>query len=309
MREIFNNQEAIYRFIDYIDIPICLKDVNDRYELCNQSFCNLLELNKNEIIGKSLSDFSNIFSSSYINLQEKQNETLLKFASTKEFEIDLNLPNAGLKRFLVTKKSILEKDKIVGILIYMFDITSIKDKQKYIDFQKKELDNQCYKDEIVDIYNNVLFWDIFDKQIKLANRYQKILILSILQIDMFTEYSAIYGEFYKNKLLNDITAILKGNLLRPDDYIFKMENGKFAMLSFVDMVDNSLRIHKRIELDIKLLNIKHKASKNKKVCASVGVGIIRDIQSNVLKEDIYNIVNKRCTDAVKSDKKIQIEYI
>lgn len=132
---LFENYTTMERIIDSIPVPIFYKTKNGNLTGCNIAFANYLDLQKQNIIGKKVSDF---FSDDYLLKSAKIDNKLLTKKTTQVIEIEY-LHIDGSKRNVFLHKNIFHnalkgKEEILEIIN---DVTS----QKNIKFELDEKSN------------------------------------------------------------------------------------------------------------------------------------------------------------------------
>lgn len=122
-------------------------------------------------------------------------------------------------------------------------------------------------DSLTGCYNRRYGLELLDRQMKLSQRNQISLLLAFLDIDNFKTINDTFGHDEGDKVLKEVTGLLKSNL-REVDIICRMGGDEF-LLAFPD---SSLQevplIRKRLEKSLSQLN--HTIKKNYQIQFSMG---------------------------------------
>ncbi|MBN2851442.1 MAG: diguanylate cyclase [Clostridia bacterium] len=152
--------------------PLYYKDDKGLYQYCNDAFCQLIGVDKKDIIGKSsitplLDDVTDNHS--------QTDAQLMKSKSNQVFETKIKLPD-GMLRDVVFHKSIhLNSEKqVIGLIGVIIDITSQKNYEKHI------LKESIIKDSILRLYTLVSSEEI---EINLMKSFLSEMVLSLEDVN------------------------------------------------------------------------------------------------------------------------------
>lgn len=84
-------------------------------------------------------------------------------------------------------------------------------------------------DNLTGVYNRLYFQDRFQKEFELAQKECYTLSLAILDIDHFKRFNDTFGHLFGDKVLKDISGLLK-NSLRSGDIIARYGGEEFVLL-------------------------------------------------------------------------------
>lgn len=136
LEELLDNQEKFDNaLLDTIPSPIFYKDTNRKYLGCNSSFCALVGLKKQEIIGQNYIPF---FSEEWIKTSKENDFRLFNKQTMKPCEMTLHLPDGKMQHFVINKTYFEncsgEVDGIVGVID---DVTERFQQRQFIIQQNK----------------------------------------------------------------------------------------------------------------------------------------------------------------------------
>jgi PAS domain S-box-containing protein len=116
--------ESLRKLVDSIPVPSFCKDRTGIYVACNRSFENLVGLQKQEVIGKSLTDLSSSEIAEKCNLMDIE---LIKHKRNKVYETSVKFPDGSVHQVMINKfifSGVTEEDSV--LLGIMIDITERK---------------------------------------------------------------------------------------------------------------------------------------------------------------------------------------
>lgn len=131
-----NRNKMLEIIVDNLPIPIFYKDIQGVYLYCNEAFAELLEVDRNEIIGKKDYDLS---TNDYnINIYKEADNKVIKHKLTTVYEIYLERREAD-KYIEITKVPLWDyKKKVTGIIGIVIDLTERKATER--ELEKLRLD-------------------------------------------------------------------------------------------------------------------------------------------------------------------------
>lgn len=129
--------------IDSVHAPIYYKDRKGIYTGCNKAFEELLNMRKDQIIGKSVYDMT---SKEIADIYYKKDQELLKSGSNQKYE-GIFKDQDNNKRNMIFYKNVYfdEKNKIDGIIGVMLDITQLKEVTNKLSELNKSLEDEVEK--------------------------------------------------------------------------------------------------------------------------------------------------------------------
>lgn len=139
----------------------------------------------------------------------------------------------------------------------------------------KELSDLTEIDGLTGIANRRHFDEFYDHEFKHAVRYQIPLSLIMLDIDYFKEYNDHYGHLYGDKIIIKIAEIIKNYAKRSNDLAVRFGGDEFIILLSDATQTICTEIAKRIQEDLKQLNIAHEYSTIcPRITLSIGIATI-----------------------------------
>lgn len=129
----------------------------------------------------------------------------------------------------------------------------------------RRLEHLSVTDSLTEIFNHRYFIKALDNEIDRAKRYPKSLCLLMMDIDDFKSYNDTYGHLGGDRLLKDLSKILKQNL-RSVDILCRYAGDEFvAILPETDVPEAQLIADKikRVIVDMKLFE--------REVTVSIGI--------------------------------------
>jgi len=196
---------------------------------------------------------------------------------------------------------------ILVYIIYLFEQTSekafillnqIREKEKqYV----KQIETCSTIDPLTELYNRKQLEYLFEVNFDKAEFYKNHFAFFIIDVDDFKLYNDTYGHIKGDEVLQTIANILRSNMKRDSDNVFRLGGEEFCGLM---MADNSEKIFESIEKirkEIESLNIKHEKGTHKVVTASFGVCIINKYKVKSF-DEMYKIADTYLYEAKKSQK-------
>ncbi len=118
----------LHVLLDTIPMPIFYEDIEGKVVGCNKSFQEqIIKISKKELLGRSVEDFPQIFSSDFIIQHRKSNEKLILKENVESFDVKITLQEGIEVDYAVFKSSY--KDfcgNLAGIINILIDITERK---------------------------------------------------------------------------------------------------------------------------------------------------------------------------------------
>jgi len=205
----FNLLKDIYSL--YIDWYVKNKKYKDAFEV----------LNKYNIINDSL-------------MRQELNNKLAGF--NVKYAVDkIKLENTSLKDTIAFKDKhiILYKFMlgiiIVGMLILVFLIIRQRKLNKEIARLSNEYYNNSITDKLTGVYNRTILYEIFEKEISRAMRYDFSFSIIIFDIDDFKLINDTYGHLIGDYVLKEIANIINNNI-RKEDYVIRFGGEEFLVM-------------------------------------------------------------------------------
>ncbi|MES0335792.1 MAG: diguanylate cyclase [Candidatus Magnetobacterium sp. LHC-1] len=166
-----------------------------------------------------------------------------------------------------------KKEGLSSIICIYTDIT------ESVELREK-LHTQSIMDELTGLYNRRGFYTLAAQQIRLANRYQRSMLLFFLDLDGMKTINDSYGHKAGDRALVEVAHIMR-ETFRESDIIGRTGGDEFIVLvSDMEIVDENV-IRARLQDNIDTFNNKSDAPFN----LSVSVGVIRYSHENPMELD------------------------
>ncbi len=114
--------------INSFPLPIILKDLQGRYTRANESYCAMVGMSADEIVGKKIDDLVSV------EVSEKHREEdrrVIENGETLEYEVRQSLQGAGLVDCQIKKSPIVDSEgKALGIAGVIVDLTTMRDSER-----------------------------------------------------------------------------------------------------------------------------------------------------------------------------------
>ncbi len=274
------NDEEINNYLNLIDkhVLISKTDVKGKITEVSQFFCDLTGYSKEELIGNTHS----ILKSGETSLEVYKNlwDTI---KSGKVWKGELkNKTKDGKFIWLYTIIS-PEFDingNIIGYTAIRYDITD-----------RKKVEELAITDSLTKLYNRRFFDEIFPRELKISKRIKSSLVFSIVDIDHFKQFNDIYGHQKGDEILKRVADVLKNNLKRPNDFVFRIGGEEFALIFYENDKDKVKKILEKIRREVENLKIEHKGnSVSKFLTISIGAYIIKP-EDILTTDEIFRITD------------------
>ena len=226
----------------------------------------------------------------HVKLLNEKVKTLTNFASNKADEYYYNTLKYERysKQILIIFLIMLI---LVSIFISIYTIRNLKESTILKDMYLKEVEKLSITDPLTNIYNKRYFDEIFEQELRRVSRSKRKLIFIIFDIDNFKKYNDNYGHLKGDEALIKVTQIIKEQLRRPDDNLFRVGGEEFAILLKTKNIKDVNRFSDNLIQTVMNLNIKHIDNEEFGcVTISMGVGIISN-NSNLSSNEIYDKVD------------------
>ncbi len=156
----------------------------------------------------------------------------------------------------------------------------------------KKLELLSMKDTLTNLYNRHHFDDVFNREIKRADRDKKTLSFAIIDVDNLKKYNDCNGHEAGNDLLKSIAEVLEEATRRGSDFIFRLGGEEFGII-FTDLnEEEALSFIDNIRIKIQDLNISHSSNNNLKIAtASIGLVVVDFSKNCIHKTGFYSMAD------------------
>lgn len=167
------------------------------------------------------------------------------------------------------------------------------------------LEKTAYKDYLTDISNYQSFYTYFNDLIKKSSKCKNPISLTLIDIDNFKQINDTYGHLAGDKILKELSAILKTNV-RESDFLARYGGEEFAIIFPNTNLDCAARISERIREAVENNDfIVH--DKVIKVTISLGTGMHISSWCETQQHDFIDQVDKLLYEAKEAGKN-QVKY-
>lgn len=245
LRDQLFEKENLLKIVDE-NVLISITDKDGVIIDASHAFCDFVEYSKEELIGQThrILRHEDTPDSFYENLWEKINSGNIFKSEIKNRKKSGEIYWANLSITPVYKEN-----EIVNFTAIRQDVTN-----------KKKLELLAIEDDLTKLYNRRYFNKIIEKEIRRVKRDESVLSLLSFDIDYFKKYNDNYGHPKGDKVLEEVSIILKESTLRASDYAFRMGGEEFCIIFSGSNIEESLHYAQEIVKKIEALKIEHKTS-------------------------------------------------
>lgn len=126
-----------------------------------------------------------------------------------------------------------------------------------LSISRDELERISTLDELTGIANRRLFDSSFDKEWRVALRYQAPISLIFMDIDEFKAFNDFYGHQAGDECLKKVARLIKTNVHRPHDLCARYGGEEFIILLSDTCLDSAMVIAEKMRQSLDFANIPH----------------------------------------------------
>ena len=141
---------------------------------------------------------------------------------------------------------LIQNDKVVGYTSIRHNITN-----------KKKVEYLSITDELTQLYNRRHFNTIIEEELNRAKRRNDYISFLMLDIDYFKKYNDEYGHQKGDKILKEVSHVLKESSKRVSDFAFRIGGEEFALIFSSVEKENCLNFARSIKEEIENLKIEN----------------------------------------------------
>ena len=274
--------ESLKKLVDSVPMPVSCKDRNGTYIACNKAFETFMRMQKEEILGKSLHNFT---SPEFAEKYHTMDAELVKNKKTQVFETSLKFADGSIHQVLFNKfvfSGVTEEDSV--LLSIMIDIT-----------ERKQAEEKLLQAKMA---------------AEAANRAKTTFIVNMSH-ELKTPLNAVIG--FSDLLLTETYGPLNEKQKR---YTENISNGGNHLLSVVNSVLDISRLelgnielyYEKVDLvgiieEVKRVLSPLSSEKNISIEYNIEQGLKTIIVDRVkFKQILYNILNNAITFSFKGGK-------
>jgi diguanylate cyclase (GGDEF)-like protein/PAS domain S-box-containing protein len=262
-------KENLLKIVDE-NVLISITDVNGIMIEVSSAFCEFTQFSKEELLGQNhrILKHESTKSSFYDNLWKTITSGHIYKSEIKNRKKDGTVYWANL-----TITPVFHNDEIINYTAVRNDITN-----------RKKLELLSIEDDLTKLYNRRHFNKIINQEIRRVKREKSILSLVSIDIDHFKKYNDTYGHPKGDKVLFEVSQVLKAHTSRATDYAFRVGGEEFCLIFSGSTTDESIIHAQEIINKVEALNIEHKNSLNSDV-VTISAGLIVQSSSELENEE------------------------
>lgn len=143
-------------------------------------------------------------------------------------------------------------------------------------------------DPLTGLYNRGYYNQTIVNEMQRARRDGKKLVYAMLDLDYFKKYNDTYGHLKGDELLVKLATVLKNQLARAGDFVFRMGGEEFLVLYAIDDSQDVPLMMENLLAAIEDMNIDHRKNlPYGKVTTSIGV-YLHLPEENLSPDDLYS---------------------
>ncbi len=179
------------------------------------------------------------------------------------FEFLPDYPSTFLYRFVTSYL-------LATFLIFLYEKTREKMEKRLL-ITLEELKDQAIKDGLTGLYNRRYLDSIWAFLIRNFHDSEKYVTFIMMDLDYFKKYNDYYGHPMGDEVLKKIGLLLKKQIRRKTDYVFRYGGEEFCCLLYGCNRETSLTFSREILDELKKLDIPHERSPFQRVTLSMGI--------------------------------------
>ncbi|OQY32249.1 MAG: hypothetical protein B6241_11645 [Spirochaetaceae bacterium 4572_59] len=186
------------------------------------------------------------------------------------------------------------------ILVFIFTIIFESSRENTNDVLMKtlgELKDQSIRDGLTNLYNRRYLDEIFPLLLK-QRSCSKDMTFLMADLDFFKRYNDTYGHQKGDEVLQHFSTVLRSEIRRETDYIFRYGGEEFCILLDATNRETAENITDSIIKATYKLNIPHETSSFGRITVSVGVSYVKGCSGNV--EEIIKVADDALYEAKKN---------
>ncbi len=259
MMKILKQKKRLDTYVETVDkyVLISITNVDGIIVYASDAFCNISGYSKEELIGKShnIIRHPDMPSSLYAKMWKT-----LKGQKAWSGEIKNRKKNGDFYWVSVKIEPIYDGfGKVMGYQSVRFDITD-----------KKKVEELSLTDSLTGVHNRRKFDEIMEYQFSIWKRFEKDFSLIFIDLDDFKIVNDTYGHNIGDKVLIEISAIVKGNI-REVDSLCRWGGEEFVIICPYTDEKGAIMLAEKVRLSIEEYDFKF----IDKQTASFGVGTIK----------------------------------
>ena len=258
MLAVHRSKAVLQSYIDTVN-ELSLATVTDNKGIIvwvSDSFAKLSGYSKQELIGQSakITKGSSMSDEEYYALFKR----VLK-GETWQGEVEGRRKDGSLYCVNLTAIPEMRFGKLQKITITREDLTD-----------RKKAEELSIRDELTGLYNRRYFTEVFEREIKRAQREEEPFVFAMADIDFFKKLNDSYGHQQGDIALQKVSNALQESLKRPQDLLFRLGGEEFGMILNETDLAHVTDFLKSLNKTIKGLGIQNKEGIDGLVTLSFG---------------------------------------
>lgn len=266
--------------------PIVITTLKEgRYLEANESFCDLMEYQREEVINKTVKELKIWLNSSD---RIKFIQGLQKKRMIRDQEFQLRSKTGQIKTLLISAE-LIEVENQTCILVISKDITERQKIKAALEEANKKLQRLAHIDGLTQVANRRSFDETLEREWKRCFREQQPLSLILCDVDYFKQYNDYYGHLQGDECLKQVAKAITQAVKRQTDLVARYGGEEFVVILPNTNLDGALQVAQFIQDEIRQLQIPHlKSEVSQFITFSLGISTI--IPSNLV--DSSTLVNR-----------------
>lgn len=231
------NFRTVIEILEQISDGLLIVSDNFEIKYINSSLAHFLDYDKKELLHKKLelitgedNPFIDIIKN-YIDSKDKKispkYEGFLLKKNNSRFEVDFSL-----------KVTLSYSNEFGGVIVFINDVTYRKEIEEKIRIN-------TMKDFLTGLNNQNCFFEVFEKEVEIAKRYNRDLSLLYIDFDNFKKCNDKYGHQFGDKVLKYCSEIIN-NSIRKSDTMYRYGGDEFVILAPEVDLENTILLVKKI---------------------------------------------------------------
>ncbi|HKK01296.1 MAG TPA: EAL domain-containing protein, partial [Desulfuromonadales bacterium] len=206
--------------LDALPNPVFYKDLHGRYLGCNKAFEQLVGLDRNRLIGRTVLETHDQREASQ---HHREDLALMQEKTARDYTYSLGEADSSIRHFVVRKAPFFSSEGSLGGLIgTVIDITAHKQAEQ-------EIRQLAYFDTLTGLPNRTLLKDRFAQALVFARRDQRPVGVMMIDVDRFKGVNDSHGHAMGDQLLKALADRLRG-MVRTSDTVARPGGDEFILL-------------------------------------------------------------------------------
>ncbi|OAN11276.1 hypothetical protein A3K86_20180 [Photobacterium jeanii] len=210
----------IQAILDCIPMPVFYRCINGIYLGCNQAFCTVIGMEKDQIIGQ---DLFHIFPEEQAKAYLEHDAQLLASPGRSVYESEME--TIDKRKYFVRFHKVTFNDQTGNIAGFLGMFENLTEQKK----MEKELHRLATRDHLTQIYNRRAIENILEEEIQLSLKYHRTMSMIMLDLDGFKQLNDSHGHQVGDKLLQCVASELM-NQRRLTDFVGRFGGDEFIIV-------------------------------------------------------------------------------